>query len=426
MHLNLLRKSAYPIRSQMKTNQACELVILFLNTNTQKMKKITSLRFSGTIIALIVFALIIKSCKKVDHIAEIQKPDEAKATIIGAIKQRYGNVSGGVVYNFLKPADQVLFRNKEGKMVDVKYADVAKGGSTSNIICPNCAQATSLGQLTRIFTLNYVKRIYKCESANKSTLIANWTIDVPYHPMSDYVDYLPYTYGTISITAPGGGSPLTHTTYTPGVSPAGDMTIKYLGVGSCIRNRLYEVTYSFDQVPDSYFGNSSGTAISCSINIEDDCSWTGGITYASYSGTTPSIDSYLPCNRTDIVFVNPPAGSGNYATAAGAYVICTNPSGFLTVDGQQVEYRKVTSGSSLLWDDQTSTPHWGESIPPSPALVPSMSPTGVLNLKDMLWGTGTWLVRYRNVKTSVCDVIGSSPGAGWGSEFTWVVEVWVI
>jgi hypothetical protein len=398
------------------------------------MKKIKALNLLGSILVVAAFALILKSCKKADNTAttttEIQKSEAAQQAAIASIKQKYGNVSGGVVYNFLKKADQVFFRDKDGKMKDVKFAPIDKGPATSSIICPDCALATSLGQLTRVFTLNYVKRVYKCESTNKSTLIANWTIDVPYHPMSDYSDNITSSYGTISITAPGGGSPLTHDTYNdnPLNTTPGDLKITYLGTGSCFRNRLYSITYSFDQVPDSYFGNTTGTAITCALNIEDDCSWTGGITSASANGVTPSTDSYLPCNRTDLVYNIPPIQSlGNYATSTALYGTCTNPGGFLGIDAHQVEYREVNSVSSVLWADQSTTIYWGEMPVPPYTEVPSMGTGGVLNLKHMLYASGTWIVRYRNVKTSVCDILylGSpgAPGANWGSEFTWVEEV---
>ncbi|NOT92911.1 hypothetical protein [Ferruginibacter sp.] len=394
------------------------------------MKIITSLKFLGTVMAVVAFMLMIKSCKKTDVGAVSPKEAETvKAEIIKAIKERYGNVGAGVIFNVNKKANKYFYKDVSGNMANLYGSDGINVSSGTSGLCYTCNNAPNAGALVVTYTLNYVQRLYICESSDKSKLTANWTISVPFTPSYFSVDDLPDTWGYLQIIAPGGGSPLTHTSYAA-VTPY-DFTIKYLSADpTCFNNKLYEVTYNFENVPNSYFG--SGAQISGSLSIEGTCSLLGGVVQSgSTNAPTLSNQSYQPCNRIDKVFVSPPASSGQYAQVGGVNVVCSYPSGWSAVDAQQLEYRQVNSGSgSLLWNDQTSTIHWGETVPPSPILSPTMTPTGALNLKNMVYGSGTWLVRYRNVKTSVCDILyltpGSNPGAFWGSEFTWITEVWSI
>lgn len=286
-----------------------------------------------------------------------------------------------------------------------------------------CSTASSAGQLRVTDTLNYVQRWYKCESTGKSTLTANWTISVPFTPTYFSVDTSVDTWGNVEITAPGGGSPLTHTSiYGPSST---EFKMRYLGNDPvCNNNKMYEVTYNFDNVPDSYFG--SGAVIKASISIAGTCSLLGNVvTSGSVTAPTLSNDSYLPCDRIDQVFINPYMGPGGCATATGNYVLCSYPSGFLLIDNHQLEYRVVNSGTgSLAWSDQSSTVHGGVPTGLSTESQTIDPSTGVSNLVGITSGA-TWLIRYRNIKNSTCNLI-SGYNQNWGSEFTWIVEVWVL
>lgn len=389
------------------------------------MKSIIQFRFTIPIIAIAAFMIFLNSCKKTDF--NNNDPKAARAAAIKAVQERYGNVSAGIIFNVNKKADEMFYRNAQGKMVSL-YEQQGNKGPILNRPCYTCDNAPTAGDLKLEYTLNYVQRWYKCEStADKSTLTANWTISIPFVPSYFSVFNLPDTWGYLQIIAPGGGSPLTHTSYA-NVSPY-DFTMKYLGP-DCFNNKIYEVTYFFENVPDSYFGN--GAQISASLSIEGPCSLIGGVaTSGSVNAPTQSNDSYLPCNRIDKVWINPPGGGSSYATAAGNYMLCNYPSGFTLIDAHQVEYREVNSSTSFLWSDQTSQVHWGEPVGSS-GEAPTINPsTGVSNLIGMTASSGTWLVRYRNVKTSVCDVIYGignppPPNGDWGSLFTWVTEVWVL
>jgi hypothetical protein len=77
------------------------------------------------------------------------------------------------------------------------------------------------------------------------------------------------------------------------------------------------------------------------------------------------------------------------------------------------------------WDDQSSTVFWGElSTTSTPS--PTMTPGGVLNLVYMTSGSGLWLIRFRNVKTSTCGTINpTGPANGtWPDPSLWMTQQW--
>ena len=393
------------------------------------MKTITSLKFIIALFGILAFTLAIKSCKKADNINPLQDAETTKSKSIQAVKDKYGNFSASIIIPVNKTTSQTFYKDANGKMVSIDNQGTLNTNSPTGGPCYTCLTATTAGQLHFSYTLNYVQRWYKCESGDKSTLTANWTISVPFIPSYFVQDYLPNTYGYLEITAPGGGSPLTHYSYAA-ISPY-DFTMKSLGHDpACLNNNIYEVSYNFTNVPDSYFG--SGAQINGKVSVDCSCaSFFTNVNSGTIGAPALSNNSYLPCNRVDKVFVVPNTGPSNCATAAGCYILCTNPGGFAPINYHEVEYRKVTSGNSLLWDDQISgsTIHWGEPTGTSTE-SPTINPyTGVSNLIYMTPSSGTWLVRYRNVKTSICDIIygpGSTPGGNWGSNFTWVTEIWAL
>lgn len=379
------------------------------------MKTITSIRILIAVIAIASFTLILKSCKK----ADINPPDNksteaARAATIQAIKARYGNVSAGIIYKVNKEAKDLFFRNTTGGMVNFRTIKPTLGsGGAENILCNyNCNNTNNPANLHLVYTLSYVQRNYIYESGDKSDLNVSWTISVPFTPLTTYNGN--NSTGTLKVTDPGS----TLHTYS-GLS----ITIRTIGADpNCGANTLYEITYKATLVPDSYLG--SGMLISSALSLYNNCVLVGNlVTTGDTDAPDFSLYPHLPCSRVDKVWVNPYIGPNGCTTAAGCYNVGNYPNGFTPIDNHQVEYRQVNSGSSYEWDDQTSTVYWGKNTTTN-NIQATVGPYQTSDLENMI--SGNWLVRYRNMKTSYCGQIGSSPDADWGNHFYWVVEYWPI
>ena len=368
------------------------------------------------------FTLVLSSCKKNDANREVDtKTIVQKAAIINNVKARYGNASASSIYNINKAADQVFYENSKGEKVPLYKT----GNQPSTYNCEyTCGNTNDPGNLHIIYLLQSLQRIYMCDGSTNSDLIATWIITVPFTPLTeDPNNSSNKSYGSIKIE-----SSLATNTW----DNINSITIKNLGADpDCSTNNRYQISYRAANIPEDYFVGIS--ELGADLRLYNDCSITGYV-------TTPSEvivpESYLillnePCERVDQAYILPPGGGSTYATVTGNYVICSYPSSnFTPITYHEVEYRAVTSGSSDEWDDQTSTVHWGVPIgsgSESPVVNPS---TGVSNLIGMTASSGDWLVRYRNVKTSVCDIIylhvGLSllPNGAWGNPTYWVVEKW--
>lgn len=108
-------------------------------------------------------------------------------------------------------------------------------------------------------------------------------------------------------------------------------------------------------------------------------------------------------------------------TATGDYVLCWYASGMTPIDYHQLEYRQVTASGSLEWEDQISSIEVGvdqTSGSPTPILNPY---TGVSNLTSITPNTGSWLVRYRNIKSPNC--IQFAANSSWSG--LWNTEILV-
>lgn len=375
------------------------------------MKKTKPFRIIS-LIAFIAFVLVLNSCKK----ADIKPPNNnsaetARAAAIQAIKAKYGNVSAGIIINVNRDAKDLFYRDAAtGNMIKVDKNNTGRGPLCNY----NCNNTNNPANLHLVYTLSYIQRNYECESANKSNLNVSWTISVPFTPLTTYNGNS--SNGTLKVTDPGG----TLHTYS-GLS----ITIRTIGADpGCAANTLYEISYQATQVPDSYFG--SGMTMDASLSLYNNCALVNNlVTTGDVAGPDFTLYPHLPCSRVDKVWVIPPGGGSTYAQAFGNYNICFYPTGFTPIDYHQVEYRLVNNGSgSLQWDDQTTAIHWARPVG-SGSDQPTVNPyTGSSTLLQITASSGTWLVRYRNVKTSVCDIIDTNnPGADWGDHFYWVVEV---
>lgn len=381
------------------------------------MKTINSLRLIISLIAFAAFMLVLKSCKKSDDgTVNSQSSEAARAAAIKAVTERYGNVSAGIIYKVNKEAKELFYRNASGNMISLNSISPTSSGVAAPCTF-NCSNTTNPANLYLVYSVSFVQRTYLCESiADKSRLTANWVISVPFTPLTSFGGNI--STGNIKVTSPSSAV----VNYNNNA-----ITIRNLGADpACSANSLYEIVYSALGVPNSYFG--SGMLIDVSLNLYNNCSIVGNLVATGYlSAPDLSLVAHQPCNRVEKVWINPGSGT-NPATAAGDYILCTNPSGFTPIDNHQLEYRKKTSATSSQWGDQTGAAAIVRNgVPvgtstPSPTINPY---TGVSNLVSMTNGSGTWLVRYRNVKTSVCNVI-TPLGALWSPPYYWVVEVWTL
>lgn len=393
------------------------------------MKKI---KIAMAIIAVTAFMLTIKSCKKVDNNGTVnaKEAEASKATAIKAIKEKYGNISAGIVFNVNKAADEYFYKDAAGKMVSLynnnpTSASGPSGGNAPSPCKANCNTTSNPADLRIIYTLDYVQRFYICESGtDRSTLAVKWTVSVPFQLGYTVGNVPPLTYGKVQVKNSGG------TVINTFQAVNGQVSETMIGADpSCPTwNNLWEITYSFTNVTNGNF--ASGNTIEAAISLENDCSLVGYVVASGFvSAPAFSQNAYLPCNRIDKVWtypgVVPAVALGNRLG-----ISCTPPTGFLNIDYHQLEYRQVTSSTSFKWEDQdqtgTSTVYWG--IPSGASSTsPIFDPFQSISMPQITSGSGWWLIRYRNVKTGSCNTIynpnGQSNG-NWGNNALWITDAY--
>jgi hypothetical protein len=407
------------------------------------MKKITSLKLAVAVMAIACFTIVLKSCKKVDN--NTANPKDASAALAAAQKAiiaQYGNVSGGVVIPVNKSADEYFYKDATGKMASL-YA-INKGGDINRPTpcIADCNNTTNPADLYINYNLDQAERFYLCESnGDKSNIIIKWTVNLPFVPWPLISDiYLANTFCNIKFTSTSG----TVVNYTATFTGANNnFTIKALGQTSCPYNSLYEVSCKVNNIPNAYFGST--WLLSSQLSLDVNCPLVGNVSASSFVNAPAfSQNGYLPCNRIDKVYITTPQqGSGAPTVVTGNYAaICNHPSGFNYIDKHQLEYRKVTSSTSLKWEDQGNTSTVYGNVPLGQATqsltleaLGSMI-TSAGYLTNMTNGSGKWLVRYRNIQTSGgCGIVygtgfgvgGVSQGNGnWGNPSLWLTEVVIL
>jgi hypothetical protein len=366
--------------------------------------------------------MVLKSCKKtdVDATAANNNTEDARAAAIKAIKAKYGNVSAGYIVNVNKTADEIFYKNAAGKMVSLYSNNY--NPQTNSLCLYTCNNTNNPANLHIVYTLDYVQRFYLCESGSspaKSTVSVKWTVSVPFAITDETPDGVLNTFGKVKFTPSSGPAVILTAT-------ANDAGFTYTSLGTdpnCGVNTLYAVTYYFNDVDNSNF--ASGTQLDALLSLANDCALIGYLSATGYVNA-PSFNqsAYLPCNRIDKAYVVPNTGHNNCATVTGNYVICSYPGGsFSPIDYHQVEYRAVTHSTSRAWGDQNGTIRYGEPTGTTSQVATVDPYTGVSDLEEMLPSTGLWLVRYRNVNTTTCDVI-AGPGGTWINTALWILELW--
>lgn len=382
--------------------------------------KIHTPKIITTTIATAVILFTFNSCKKSNDTQTDNNltAEQQKAKIIEATKQRYGNVTAPFIVEANQPASSVAYRNQQGQLVQF-----AGGTYNTEATCGQytCATAPSASDLFVTYTLLYTEWFYICGSVGDHNLTAVWNVSTPYTVLDAHPNTDDPSYGNVRIKN-SGGTVLT----TSGNLGSGNLTITSLGTDpNCSSNTLYRVTYTWNGISESYF---PGNYVECSLNLYNNCSLTSYVNVVGFTSTTPGPSSIMdpfthPCDRVDKAFVNPNSGPNNCATIAGGYVACTFPSGFTPITNHEVEYRQVTSGSSLNWDDQTSTPHGGLVPGGGNNEVSVLGPwSGVLNFVHMTSSSGSWIVRFRNIYTGCSSTYGI--GNTWYGN--WHQEVWTL
>ncbi len=393
------------------------------------MKRIISIKPILAVVTILLFAIVFKSCKKADSegVRKERNADEVRAAAIAEIKTKYGNISGSEVIPVDKDADEVFYRDANGTMVKLGggTAFPAPPGGGSNCIY-NCNNTTNPNNLRQVYNLYYVQRNYICESGvQKSDLIANWKISVPYTPLATFNGNL--STGQIKVTSPTGAVLIF------GSTPNTPLDIRNMGADpKCAANTLYEVNFRIGPagaIPDSYFG--TGMLIDVSLNLYNDCPLVGNLVNIGYTRAPDySLTSHLPCYRIDKAFISPGSGGGLTTVLGNNLGInCTPPSGFVLIDQHQLEYRKVTSTTNSKWEDQTGIVYGSTSLSNlTQRLSFNLNDAGYL--REMVSGTGQWLVRYRNVKFGSCGVLNNGPqtppGVQGGNDNWGLTQVWIV
>lgn len=364
------------------------------------------IKFGIAFLFIAVFAIIFNSCKKNDRTVNNKEADDTRANAIKATIERYGHVTAPIIYQPRQPASTISYKDANGNLI--MYGG-SQYGRTNNGICGqyDCNSAPNPSDLYVTSTLEYVKWYYKCGTGHDMTAI--WKVSTPYTLLDEDPNNAGnYSFGHIRIKS---GSTVLIT--------SGDLTIDNAHIVSlgadpnCSANTLYDVSYTWYNVADTYF---PGNTIECSFTIYNNCPITNynltvGYTFGATYTNQNDVFTH-PCDRTDQAWVNPPSsGNQTYANVTGAYTLCTPPSGFTGTTHHQVEYRAVTSSTSILWDDQTSAPHGGVAVGTTSPEIPVIDAYGgtVINCLLMTLHSGKWLIRYRNRYTGCAP---NNPGIG--------------
>ncbi len=385
------------------------------------MKRIIIIKPILAILTIAVFAIVFKSCKKVDN----NGVNKTK-TIADAIKEKYGGaVSSSIITPINKQADEVFYKDAAGKPVTL-YS----GGLTAkpNLCLGNCNTTTNPANVSVIFTLDYSERFYLCEGNSAlSNVRVKWTVSVPFL-LVDLLGKPPHFTGLVRFKNAGGAVINTYTVY-PGFT---NSSVKMIGPDpACSWNSLWEVTYNVTQIPNSDF--LAGNTVEAAVELPNDCPLFNYYIVSGYvAGPAISQNGYLPCNRLDAVFFNPSSGPTSPSTVTGLYTtICLPPPGMQDIDFHQVEYRQVTTtNGDYTWENQGSTVQWGSPLGTGAPFPNIPAFNGQTTLNGMVEGTGKWLIRYRNVKTGTCNTLYAPPvppgfpNANWGDPALWNTEMW--
>ncbi len=359
--------------------------------------KINISKLAFLIIPLLCIVVLFYSCKKEDiklaHLTDKPIPSAlADAATIERTKQAI--ISSGQAINVTMPVNQkasdIYFSDAQNNRIDILA--LAHNAEASRIsVCdyqydPNGDPIEDMFPAN--FNLNSTGYIYDCGSGSSNYRVSfEWGLAVHHAILSQNL------YGT-------GGSALRSRFTLKIKNSAGTVIATYtnnyllsdniidLGDWATDPTRtLYKVNATID-VPTIIF--SSGVTYETTLTLATDCNLTPQL---SGLHTTTSLSSLntQPCKRTDKVWING-AGPGGCLTAAGTFLVCTPPSGYVVTPDHELQYRlKNTSVDS--WDAQTS----GSVIYPSSTSYYSFSTyIGVINLNYATPGTGTWLIRYRN------------------------------
>lgn len=388
------------------------------------MKIITSLRIIITLLAIAAFTLILKSCKKVDNPQPVSPEtyNNVKAKVIKSIQEKYGQVGSAQIITVNKDVKDLFYRNSSGNMEKINPASATFGPNSPTSPCNyNCSNTTNPANLHLVYTLQSIQRTYYCQTNSFGYLndvSVVWQISVPFTPLlADPGNPSNLSAGAIVITPPAGPSPASNTL---------PITISYLGADPfCSANSLYKISYTFQNVIlDQVFDYAY--PIDTYLTLYNDCGILSNLITTSTVSTTLS-NMTAPRDRTEKVWINQNSGPANCCTAAGDYITSCTPPGGVAIDNHQIEYRAVTTTNNHFgWEEQTSTVYYGYSLATSSYYATIDPSTGISYLDQMVPSTGFWLVRYRNIKGTTCQRIGSAtspyPLQTWPGN--WAVEVW--
>ena len=375
------------------------------------------------ILAVTAFMLTIKSCKKTDNNTVNAKDEEAaRAAVIKSIKEKYGNVSAAIIYPLNENAESLSYRNAlDNSMTKFNAGAISNAPNGPSLCSYNCNNTTNPNLLHLVYTVQSIQRTYYCQPNSnnfQNDVVVNWQVSVPFTPLvADPNNSSNLSSGYVLITPPlgpifGSGNITPVVISTIGPDP------------NCSANTLYKISYSFFYITrDITFTN--GYPIDVSLNLYNNCSLVGNLVNSGNVSSTLA-GKTAPCDRTDKVYV---AGGGpnNCMVVGSSYLTCNPPSGLVLTDLNQVEYRQQDNASTTAWESQGSAINYGQ-IPFTLTFTASMNAAnGFLNLLNMLPGSGTWIVRYRNIKNPTCILIGDQivpPTSSLVWPGNWVTEVW--
>ncbi|MBS1758122.1 MAG: hypothetical protein JSU03_12685 [Bacteroidetes bacterium] len=384
--------------------------------------KIKILKLIAVSACAISFIFALKSCKKIDSKNNISN-QKTKEEIIADFKAKNPNIGIETItqinekFAYSYYADKNGVEHLIGKRDGTANSDIATtSGFThcSSKFCPDPTDADGTGQIyDPEQQVNSMGRFYFC-TRGTSDISFSWNISVPNTFVSaNPLNSAQKSVGKIWLKTSANATIISNLAIIPSITLLGTDP-------NCSFHNIYRVDYTLANIPQSLFSNNPGYKFSTQVLIYFGCNdymqyylsplstYTNTSTYGGVEqGGNGSFLS--PCQRTDICYTNGP--SPTYATVIGGYTFCTYLPAYPT-NLQRYEYRKKTSLTSNAWSSQSSNILWGRN-PSTDSLIHDMSPyTGFLRLDSMTVGSGTWIVRYRNVTTPT----DCSPESPWIEE----------
>lgn len=319
-------------------------------SSTQTIMKQQSFKMAIIAISIILFSLILKSCKKNDNANNLLSTRDSiiKESNFDLSALRDSIALHPELKSVIIPMNEKVpasFYDTAGNIITgkTKAVPITLSVEQCSFLAPQDYPATE--------TISSIAQNYDCNNGYSYTV--TWTISMPVvaelvSPFSSTA----FSGGGVKVTNIFGTNTYLNTTIAP--------TITYLGddPSTSNENKLYSVVYTTPFIPFSDFAASQAAVLRFSILIYTDCLYSAYVQTSWSSGTLSSPTSTSnPCNRID-----PIASIGSDELIGYWNIIdvggCPAPPDDNMPDRQQVQISYAGSSSSSLTPIGSALLNW--------------------------------------------------------------------